>query len=171
MESYIGQIILLPYTFAPYGWLFCQGQLLSISSYDALFNLIGTAYGGDGVNTFGLPNLQGRTPVSLGALPGGGSYTLGQTGGLESVTLNPQQYPTHNHAAMASTSAASTAAPTNAVPAGGRSLYVSSPLLNATLNASMLGFSPGGSTPHPNLQPYLVMNWAIAWSGIFPTPS
>jgi microcystin-dependent protein len=171
MQSYVGQLLLIPYNFAPNGWLFCQGQLVSISEFNVLYNLIGTTYGGDGVSTFALPDLRGRAPVCMGQLNGGASYVLGQTGGAETVTLVPQQYPTHNHAAMATTAAPGTTAPTNAVLGGGRPIYASSPLLDATLNASMLGSSPGNSLPHPNLQPYLVMNWAIAWTGIFPVPS
>jgi microcystin-dependent protein len=171
MQSYVGQLLLIPYNFAPNGWLLCQGQLVAISNFNELYSLIGTTYGGDGVSTFGLPDLRGRTPVCMGQLTGGGNYIVGQTGGAETVTVTLQQYPAHNHAAMATTAGGGTTAPTNAVLAGGRPIYASSPALNATLNASMLGLSPGNSTPHSNLQPYLVMNWAIAWTGFFPSPT
>src|SRR5271155_5086177 len=119
MQCYVGQVLLIPYTFAPNGWLFCQGQLVAISEFNVLYNLIGTTYGGDGVNTFALPDLRGRTPISMGQLTGGGNYVLGNTGGAETVTLIPQQYPAHSHAALATTNAPAATAPTNAILGGG----------------------------------------------------
>src|SRR5271170_5783721 len=86
MQCYVGQLLLIPYTFAPNGWLFSQGQLVAISEFNVLYNLIGTTYGGDGVNTFALPDLRGRTPIGMGQLTGGGNYVLGTTGGAETVT-------------------------------------------------------------------------------------
>jgi len=168
MESYVGQLLLVPYTFAPAGWLLCAGQLLPINQYNALYTLIGTTFGGDGQTTFALPDLRGRTPVCMGQ-SGGGNYILGSTGGAENVTLTGQQYPKHSHAAMATSAAGQTTSPSGNVLAGGRSIYGSNPALNATLNASMLGQSPGGTQPHSNLQPYLVFNWVISVYGTFPS--
>jgi len=97
MEPFIGQIMMVPYTFASQGWAFCDGQLLPISQNTALFSLIGTSYGGDGRSTFGLPNLKGRTPLHAGQGPGGTNYPLGRMGGTESETMNVNQMPAHNH--------------------------------------------------------------------------
>src|SRR5579875_3609840 len=90
-------LLLVGFNFAPEGWAFCNGQLLSIQNYEALFNLLGTTFGGDGQSTFGLPDLRGRVPISAGQLTGGGQYTVGQTGGVEQVTLTVNNYPTHQH--------------------------------------------------------------------------
>src|SRR5215213_7415071 len=102
-NPYIGEIRMFGGNFPPSGWAFCDGQLLPISENDALFNLIGTTYGGDGESTFALPDLRGRTPVHTGTGPGLSPYTMGEGGGVESVTLTTQQIPTHNHQWMAST--------------------------------------------------------------------
>src|SRR3954447_19768884 len=110
-QPYVGEIRMFAGNFAPAGWAMCAGQLMPISENDALFNLIGTTYGGDGQSTFGLPDLQGRAPLHMGQGSGLSSYVIGQNGGVESVTLTTQQMPTHNHAAQVSTNPASASSP------------------------------------------------------------
>jgi microcystin-dependent protein len=166
-DPYIGELRLFPYNFAPRGWAFCQGQLLSIAQNTALFSLLGTTYGGNGQTTFGLPDLRGRVPISSGQGPGLSPYALGQTGGVESVTLTTPQLPAHNHSVNASSSATSKN-PSGAEPAftGGGSSYGTANDL--TMSPSMIG-NTGGSQPHPNIQPYLTLNWCISLVGIYPS--
>src|SRR5215471_18916874 len=111
-QPYLGEIRMFAGNFAPAGWMFCEGQLLPISEYESLFNLIGTTYGGDGQSTFGLPDLRGRVPLHFG-----NGFTLAETGGVETVTLTVSQIPAHTHTMLASTGAATTADPTNGFPA------------------------------------------------------
>lgn len=161
---YIGEIRMFGGNFAPVGWLFCQGQLLPISQYDVLFNLIGTTYGGDGQNTFALPNLASRFPVHQGS-----GYVLGQTGGVESVTLTTQQLPVHTHTALGSTTSNNSSPSGNFWGLYATTSYSSSapvtPMANNALNPA------GGSQPHDNMSPYLVINFIIATEGIYPTPN
>jgi microcystin-dependent protein len=155
-------------SFAPAGWAFCNGALMPISENDALFNLIGTTYGGDGQETFGLPDLQGRVPLHQGTLAGNG-YVLGEQGGVEQVTLTANQTPTHTHPILASQDLANSGNATDNVIA--RSGQVNAFLnANATvaMNASFLGVA-GGSQPHENLQPYLCISYIISLFGIFPS--
>lgn len=168
-EPYIGEIRIFAGNFAPRGWAFCNGQLVSIAQNNALFALLGTVYGGDGVSTFGLPNLQGRSPVHFGQGPGLSPYTLGQTGGVEEVTLTTNQIPTHNHLLAGGTTG------TQASPAGGlhgttpaRDYRYSSQVAGATLNAAVVQ-STGSNLPHENLAPYLAMSFIIATEGVFPS--
>jgi microcystin-dependent protein len=163
---YIGEIRLFGGNFAPVGWLLCQGQVLSIAEYDVLFNLIGTTYGGDGVNTFAIPNLASRIPYHQGS-----GYVLGQAGGAEQVTLTSQQLPVHTHAVNANTPNASQAAPAgNVWGAGSLSSYTSSQPPNTTMNPQALT-PAGGSQPHDNMPPYLCVNFIIATEGIYPSPN
>src|SRR5512146_1179478 len=111
-QPYVGEIRMFAGNFAPAGWMFCEGQLLPISEWETLFNLIGTTYGGDGQSTFGLPDLRGRIPVHAGA-----GFTLAETGGVESVTLTVSQIPAHSHALMGTSSFATTTSPQGAIPA------------------------------------------------------
>lgn len=155
--------------FAPRGWAFCNGQLLSISQNSALFALLGTTYGGDGQNTFALPDLRGRAPVHAGTLSGGGTYVQGQAGGVESVTLTSTQIPPHTHTLTAG------AVGTQASPAGGlpgttpaRDFRYSNANANVTLNPAALQ-TAGGSQPHDNLSPYLGISFIIALEGVFPS--
>jgi microcystin-dependent protein len=152
--------------FAPAGWMLCEGQLLPISENETLFNLIGTTYGGDGQNTFALPDLRGRIPVHQGS-----GVILAETGGAEQVTLTANQIPIHSHPLRASTSIASQAGPGGNVPAQTSTfdLYQSSAATTA-MAASSIG-SVGGSQPHTNLQPYLCINYIISLFGIFPSPT
>ena len=162
---YIGECRLVGFNFAPVNWLKCDGGVLGIAQYDTLFSLIGTTYGGDGQATFGLPDLQGRVPVSRG-----GSYVIGQTAGVEAVTLTPSQLPVHSHPPQASFAAPSVNVPQGNLTAGGgtQSIYVKVGSVDTAMNPGMIG--PAGSNqPHDNLQPYLVMNWMIAFTGIFPS--
>jgi microcystin-dependent protein len=163
-DPYIGEIRMFGGNFAPVGWLFCQGQLLPISQYDVLFNLIGTTYGGDGQNTFALPDLQSRMPVHQGS-----GYVLGQTGGAESVTLNRNQLPVHTHQPVAAAVATSQSPNANFWASYANSEYSSQPPA-AAMAANAL--SPaGGNQPHDNMSPYQVINFIIATEGIYPSPS
>ncbi|MGA9529792.1 MAG: tail fiber protein [Terriglobales bacterium] len=170
MQVYVGQIILAGFNFAPQGWAFCDGSLLSISSYDLLYSLIGTTYGGDGTSTFGLPDLRGHTPIGMGQLQGGGNYILGQSGGVENVAILGQTYPSHNHQVDGIASGANTSNPSSTTLAGGRSIYANT-AATVALNGAMVSMSPGISAAHPNLQPYQTLNWIISLFGIYPSPS
>ena len=163
---YIGEIRIFAGNFAPVGWLLCQGQLLPISEYEALFNLIGTTYGGDGQTTFALPDLASRIPYHQG--PG---YALGQNGGVEQVTLTQQQLPIHTHTANANSPNANQPAPGgNVWGAGTLSGYTSTQAANTTMNPAAL--SPvGGSQPHDNMPPFLCLNFIISTEGVFPSPN
>ena len=169
-NPYIGEIRLFAGTFAPNGWLFCAGQVLPISEYDTLFNLIGTTYGGDGQETFALPNLASRVPLHMGT-SGGLTYQIGETGGVESVALDATHLPVHSHALNASTASASaafnasTGLPGNT---GGSNLYA---LMgsNGNMAANALGSSQGGTNAHENMAPYLGIHFIISMYGIYPS--
>lgn len=166
-DPFIGEIRNFGFSFAPTGWAQCWGQLMSISQNTALFSLLGTMYGGDGRTTFGLPDLRGRTSISLGQGPGLTGRDQGEVGGEEQVTLNPQQLPAHNHSVGAASSAASKN-PANAVPGftSGGSSYAAT--ADVTMSPQMVG-GGGNGQPHDNMQPYLVTNWCIATEGIYPS--
>jgi microcystin-dependent protein len=170
-NPYIGEIRMFAGNFAPEGWLFCDGALVSIDDYDTLYNLVGTTYGGDGQTTFALPDLRGRLPVHMGQGRGLSNLVLGETGGLESVTLTPSQVPSHTHALTGSTSAATSTSPTNAVwGAWSDGQYATAPTDGARLAADAL--TPvGGSQPHENMPPFLVVNFIISLYGIYPSQS
>jgi microcystin-dependent protein len=152
--------------FAPAGWMFCSGQLLPISEYETLFNLIGTTYGGDGQSTFGLPDLQGRVPVHQGS-----GFTLAETGGVEVVTLTTAQMPSHSHPFLCSTNPGGATSPPGNVPATvvAGSAYVQMAATAALAPASVSAV--GGSQPHDNFQPYLCVSFIISLFGIFPSPT
>jgi microcystin-dependent protein len=154
-------------SFAPNGWMFCDGQLLPISENDALFTLIGTTYGGDGQETFALPNLQSRVPMHAGT-NAGQTFQLAEAAGVESVTLTVNQIPIHTHALLASTTIANTQTPGgNVAAAGSGQIYTSNESLTQMSTQSV---SPiGGSQPHENVQPYLCISFIISLFGIFPT--
>src|SRR5215813_6055601 len=162
---YIGEIRMFAGNFAPVGWAFCNGQLLPISGNDALFNLIGTTYGGDGQNTFALPNLSSRVPIHQG--PG---FVIGQTGGEESVTLTVQQIPSHTHVAQCQSTNGGQSTPQSGVWAASASNPYSNVAPNTPMNASALAPS-GGSQPHDNMLPFLVINFIISLFGVFPSQS
>jgi microcystin-dependent protein len=164
-QPYVGEIRIFAGNFAPAGWMFCEGQLQAISDYETLFNLIGTTYGGDGQETFALPDLRGRVPVHQG-----NGFTLAETGGVEDVTLTVNQLPAHTHPLVAVGDA--TGAFTS--PAGNvlaQSFNVT-PYINdaptASLNAGAIA-GVGGSQPHANFQPYLCVDFIISLFGIFPS--
>ena len=173
-DPYIGQIILVGFNFAPPNWHLCDGSLLPISQYPALFSLLGTYYGGDGKTNFALPDLRSRVPVGMGQGVNLSPYTIGQQTGSESVKLDASQMPSHNHvinADNATTTGAATPA-NNFLAAGtaaGRPSNNFSTGLTAatTLNGNSVS-SFGGNQPHTNIQPVLAMNYIIALNGIFP---
>lgn len=168
-QPYVGEIRMFAGNFAPAGWMFCEGQLLPISEYETLFNLIGTTYGGDGQSTFALPDLRGRVPIHQGA-GGGASYVLAETGGAEEVTLTVNQIASHSHAALATTNAGTSAEPQGRVWANSPGARQYSDTQAGSMAAQVAG-SVGGSQPHTNLQPYLCVDFIISLFGIFPSPT
>ena len=166
-QPYVGEIRMFAGNFAPAGWMFCEGQLLPISENETLFNLIGTTYGGDGQETFGLPDLRGRLPVHQG-----NGFILAETGGAEEVTLTVNQIPAHSHPLLAiGGQPGSQTTPSGNLPA--QSFNVT-PYLNDAPNGDFdsAAIGPvGGSQPHTNLQPYLCVDFIISLFGIFPSPT
>lgn len=168
-DSYIGEIRIFAGNFAPQGWAFCDGSLQSIADNTTLFTLIGTTYGGDGQNTFGLPDLRGRVPLHQGSGPGLSPYVIGQSGGSESVTLQTSQLPLHNHILSGNSANANTTDPTNNFLAAQPGLLEYSPgPPGGVLNSASTG-SAGGSQPHENRMPILGVNYIISLFGIFPS--
>ncbi|MBN8684650.1 MAG: phage tail protein [Chitinophagales bacterium] len=170
-QPYVGEIRMFAGNFAPAGWMFCEGQLLPISEYETLFQLIGTTYGGDGQNTFALPDLRGRMPIHQGSGPGLSSRVLAESFGTETVTVTSAQMPAHNHALLAYNGVANTPNPANNLL--GLSTQVNmyfddNP--NQDMNAGIVT-STGGSQPHENMQPFLCVDFIISLFGIFPSPS
>ena len=165
MDPFLGEIRMFAGNFAPVGWQMCDGTALQISTNDALFNLLGTTYGGDGVSTFNVPDLRGRVPMHLS-----GQYPQGQVGGAESVTLTVQQIPGHSHQYFASTNAADTNSPAGAV--------VGTCTVDDLRKAGgVQDFAPaaisayGGSQPHDNVQPFTCINYIICTEGVYPPQS
>ena len=173
-EAYISQIMAFGFNFAPKYWAMCNGQTLSISQNQALFALLGTTYGGNGTSTFALPNLQSRVPISFGSHIGQG-YALGEAAGEEQVTVTINEMPSHNHVFMGASSNGNAVFPqTGSVLAAavkgtnpGDPFYAPQASLQP-LNTGSLTMT-GGNLPHPNLQPYLALNWCICQYGIFPS--
>jgi len=166
-QPYVGEIRMFGGNFAPAGWMFCSGQLLPISENETLFNLIGTTYGGDGQSTFQLPDLQSRVPMHWG-----NSVILAETGGTETVTLQTAQIPTHTHQLLGSGAAANSRNPPNNVLAtAAATIYTTNPGRGLAVMSPQAIGPDGGSQPHENLQPYLVINFIISLFGIFPSPS
>ena len=164
-NPYVGEIRMFAGNFAPTGWAFCDGSLLAISQFDILFTLIGTTYGGDGQNTFALPDLRGRVPVHQGS-----GYVIGQEAGVESITLTLGQLPSHTHALHASTALASAAAgPTGMLASSATaSFYGSSP---ATPMSPAALTAVGGALPHDNIGPFVAVSFIISLFGIYPSSS
>jgi microcystin-dependent protein len=163
-QPYIGEIRMFAGNFAPVGWAFCQGQLMLISQSLALFDLIGTTYGGDGQQTFGIPDLRGRVPIHQGS-----GFFIGESGGSEEVTLTISQIPSHTHQFLASTSVGNANTPSNYVTADSTTIV---PYFDANPTSAMAATAitrSGGSKPHDNRQPYLCVNFIISLFGIFPT--
>jgi microcystin-dependent protein len=167
-EPFLGEIRMFGFNFAPTGWASCNGQLLSIDQNTALFALVGTYYGGDGMSTFGLPDLQSRVAINQGQAPGLSYYDIGETGGAETITLTLPEMPEHTHAVGANGAAGTSDRPAGNVPARTKASAYGSAPDGTTMNAGMIG-NAGGSEPHQNLQPFLVVNFCIALQGIFPS--
>ncbi|MFZ1084775.1 MAG: tail fiber protein [Terracidiphilus sp.] len=166
------------FNFAPVGWALCNGQTLSISQYAALFALLGTTYGGNGVSTFNLPDLQGRVPIHWGTGAGLSTYVIGENAGTENVTLLYNQMPLHNHLVNVNNTAGNSADPTSKILAETANSAKPPVLTQTYTNAASTGTmaataisTAGGNVPHPNLQPFLTVNFIIALVGIFPSRS
>ena len=166
-EPFLGEIRMFGGNFAPRGYANCDGQLLSIAQNTALFSLLGTTYGGNGQTTFALPDLRGRVPLHFS-----GATPLGSRAGVENVTLTTAQIPAHDHGVRASAEAAGATNPTGNVlakkPRFGADVYAPPPTTPIALSPASIA-STGGSQPHPNQQPYLVLTFVIALSGVFPS--
>ncbi len=165
-QPYVGEIRMFAGNFAPLGWMFCEGQLLPISENEILFSVIGTTYGGDGMDTFALPDLRGRIPIHQG-----NGFILAETGGAEEITLTVNQIPAHSHPMLATTALGTLADPAGRVVAQTRTasvdLYRED---DPSVNMSPTAIGPvGGSQPHTNFQPYLCLSFIISLFGIFPS--
>ena len=169
-DPFVAEIRIFAGNFAPVGWMFCDGSLLAIAENDTLFNLIGTTYGGDGQNTFALPDLRGRIPIHFGTGAGLSSRVLAEAGGAEAVTLDASRLPTHTHGWRASSAQAqATAGPVGSVTASaGSTLLYGSGAPTAAL-APQAVLPAGDSQPHENLAPYLCVNFIISLYGIYPS--
>src|SRR5216684_7205997 len=164
-QPYVGEIRMFAGNFAPAGWMFCEGQLLPISEYETLFQLIGTTYGGDGQSTFALPDLRGRLPIHQG-----NGFILAETGGAETITLTVNQIPAHSHPLLATGASANSTDPSTRVLAKpDKNLYRAGPGTVPMFQSSV--GATGGSQPHNNFQPYLCVDFIISLFGIFPSPT
>jgi len=172
-DPFVAEIRIFPFNFAPKGWAFCDGQLLPLSQNTALFSLLGTTYGGNGISNFALPNMQGNAPMHPGQGPGLSLHDLGEMSGSETVTLLAAEMPAHTHTLMA----AGNPPPANAgIPdpsvalarSSGTTAYQASPFTNlGAMDLQVIGIA-GGSLPHNNMMPYLTLNFNIALQGVFP---
>lgn len=183
-ESYVSEIRIMSFNFAPRGWAQCNGQLLPIQQNQVLFSLLGTYYGGDGIRTFALPDLRGRAAMHFGSDGMGDSYKIGQTGGEPTHTLTINETPTHNHALMAADVAADTA-PAGVIPGPTEALARAAAFKGANTTVPVSIYSTGaansqlasnalaqtGGQPHENRQPWLALNFCISLVGMFPSRS
>jgi microcystin-dependent protein len=165
MDQYLGEIRMFTWNWAPKGWMLCNGALLPIAQYSALFSLLGTTYGGNGTTNFALPDLQGRVPIHRS-----NTYPEGAKAGEEQVTLTQSMMPMHAHLLLATTTAGDKKAPLSTLAASSvaTDFYYSPPTSVVQLNSASLGMV-GSGQPHPNMQPYLVLNDSIATIGIYPS--
>ncbi len=179
MDEYIGMIKLFAGNFAPLDWAYCNGQLVSIQQYSALYSLLGTTYGGNGTTTFGLPDLRGRTPICFGQGTGTSNYPQGTTGGVETVTLTALQLPAHTHALSAATADGNAALPdtgllaaSTGTGAGGDSftgnLYQTGTPTLTNASPNTIGYA-GGNQPHDNRPPFMALNYIICLNGPYPS--
>jgi microcystin-dependent protein len=177
-DQFLGEIRIFPFDFAPIGWAMCNGQILPISQYAALFSLLGTNYGGNGTSSFGLPNFQGAVPINQGTGPGLSTYAVGEIGGTSTVTLLQPEMAVHRHLVTADAELATTGTPASAIymqghwpgtPGGQVALY-NTLAPDTALNSNAISYV-GGNQPHNNMMPYLALNFCIAMSGIFPPRS
>jgi microcystin-dependent protein len=171
MAPYVGEIRMFAGNFAPAGWAFCDGRTLPISENDVLFQLIGTTFGGDGEETFNLPNLQSRYPIHFGTGPSGITYQLGEMAGAESVTLTVQQIPSHSHPALGNTDPGNSGTPANSVWGEPAAVSMYAPLTPNTTMDPVSVQPTGGSQPHENMMPFLCINFIISLFGVFPSPT
>lgn len=179
MDPFLGEIRMVGFNFAPTGWALCAGQILSISQNTALFSLLGTFYGGNGTSTFALPDLRSRVAINQGQGVGLSPYTIGEVGGVEGVLLTISQIPNHNHLMAVNNTNANANDPTGAILAKTNNGDSRSPVQYPTYsNQAATGTlannaisAVGGSTPHTNIQPFLVVNFIIALQGVFPSRS
>jgi microcystin-dependent protein len=171
-ECYIGEIRMFAGNFAPLGWAFCDGSLLSITGNEALFTLLGTTYGGDGINNFALPNLIGRIPLHTGTNPSTGTnFLIGQSSGSETIILTSQELPVHTHVVLANSNTGDSTTPKNNVwglSDDGKQYVASAP--NGTMNPAAIEPAPKGvnNLPHDNMMPFLTISFIIAKQGIYP---
>jgi microcystin-dependent protein len=166
-QPYVGEIRMVGFNFAPVGWALCNGALMPISQNEALYNLLGTTYGGDGVNTFGLPDLQGRIPFHQGTNLGN-TFMIGSLAGSETVTLVTTQIPEHTHLLMANSSAGTQPSPSGGLWAKSSLDQFSTAIPTASMTPSAI-LAAGGSQPHDNMPPFLVINFIISLYGVYPT--
>jgi microcystin-dependent protein len=170
-NPFVAEIRIFPFNFAPKGWALCDGQLLSISQNTALFSLLGTFYGGDGKSNFALPNLQGSVAMHTDQYSGGGQFPIGSASGSDTVTVLTSEMPSHNHGVQCDTNALNTSvtSPSGTVPGNTspNKIYSVTTTPSAPMSPFMIGIY-GGSNPHNNLQPYLVLNYCIALQGVYP---
>lgn len=181
MEPMIGEVRIFAGNFAPRSWAFCHGQLLPINQNQALFSILGTTYGGDGRTTFALPDLRGRVAVSEGNGPGLSDYRLGQRGGVETVTLNTTQIPSHTHIMTGGVSVSVNTEGATTNEGAGNTLGAGSNIFNANapepgeningVTSTLAAGNTGGNQSHENRQPYLAVNYIIALQGVFPSRS
>jgi microcystin-dependent protein len=179
-SPYVGQIMMFGGNFAPAGWAFCNGQLLPISEFDTLFNLIGTTYGGDGETTFAVPDMRGRVPIHMGQGPGvSQNYVIGEQFGVEQVTLTTQQIPIHNHIVLVNSGAAgnSSSPGGNALADEGIGLATATAYSYLAFGGTQSQLAPqaigqaGGNQPHDNLQSFQTLNYIISLFGVYPSPT
>ena len=164
-QPWVGEIRIFAGNFAPAGWMFCEGQLLPISENETLFNLIGTTYGGDGQNTFALPDFRGRLPLHQGS-----GFTLAETGGAEEVTLTVSQIPAHTHPYLATGNPGNSTNPNPSLTANSPNVKVYIQDVTDVNMSAQAVTATGGSQPHTNFQPYLCVNYIISMFGLFPNP-
>ena len=171
-DPYLGEIRMFAGNYAPVGWLKCEGQLLSIASYSALFSIMGTTYGGDGETTFALPDLRSRVPLMVGQGPGLSNRAIGSTGGTETNNLTIANMPSHSHTVNAVSGDGNASDPNGGLPAGTKLLdpEYSTANADAVMNTGMIGNTGNGQAVN-NMQPYLTINFIIAIVGVYPTPS